>query len=191
MGTFIRHNDNNVELAPSGNHPAVCVGIYDLGTQKTKSMGEDKYIPQLLFIWEISAVKQEGEYKGQRFHVNRRYTNSDHPKSNLRKDLCSWLNKFLTDDEMKAFDLDSLKNEGCLVTMANKEAANGKTYSNITMVASMPVGMPEINVVRPLTETPEWIQKIISQQIPDDYVAPTADPRLAQQEEENVEGVPF
>lgn len=43
----------NYEKPPPGNHPAVCVAIIDMGTQKQEYQGNVTFAHRAYFVWEL------------------------------------------------------------------------------------------------------------------------------------------
>ncbi|MCF7855423.1 MAG: hypothetical protein K9N51_11545 [Candidatus Pacebacteria bacterium] len=84
------------ELPPEGLCHAVCYAVIDLGKQQSNGYPA-KW--KLLFCFELSKKIESGSAEGQRFGVFKLYTNSSHEKSNLIKDLTSWLGRQLAPGE--------------------------------------------------------------------------------------------
>src|SRR5688572_23018431 len=78
---------------------------------------------------------------GKPFLVRRRYTCSLHEKAALRGDLESWRGRAFTDQELQAFDLESLLGVNCLLNILH-ECRNGSTYANVSSIMRLPKGMP-------------------------------------------------
>lgn len=127
------------EIAPAGNHIAICYAMVDLGTQKVSYKGEEKLQRKVYIGWELS---NEQMSDGRPFMVSSQYTMSLHEKAILRRDLESWRGRPFTDDELMGFDLKNILGKPCMVNVVHATGGNGKTYANVRSVATLPKGMP-------------------------------------------------
>lgn len=127
------------ELAPEGNHNAVCVQVIDLGTQSSEQWGDKRKV-QLAF-----ELTDEKTSDGKAMVVYRQYTFSASPKGNLMKDLKAWIGKEATGD----IDMDILLGRGAAVTVEHNETERG-TFANITNIAALMKGMKPKKPTEPL-----------------------------------------
>jgi hypothetical protein len=132
------------EIAPAGNHVAICYRFIDLGTQFVGYKGESKTQRKVLISWEISnEALTKGEYAGQPFTMGKKYTWSMSEKATLRKDLESWRNKAFTPDDFhgeKRLNIKNIVGAPCLLSIVHDER-DEKTYANIKAIASLPKGI--------------------------------------------------
>jgi hypothetical protein len=126
-------------IAPAGNHRAILVGIYDIGTHEVK-FGTDPPKPkrQLVLTWELSDELMED---GRPFALSRTFTFSSHEKAGLRIMVENWLNRKFTDDTIRKFDLFGLAGRACLLNVGHDPKADGTTYANIKSVGPLAKGM--------------------------------------------------
>lgn len=136
----------NFAPPPEGTFIAVCYRVVDLGTQETNYNGQVKHQRLLLLSWELPDELMED---GRPFTINKRYTYSSSPKSNLRKDLESWRGKRFTDAEIEGFEVDTLLGIGCMLNVTHTEKA-GSIYANIAGLLRLPRGTE----APPLTNEP-------------------------------------
>lgn len=101
------------EAAPVGVHDAICIKVVDLGTQEGSYNGEPTIKRQNLIIWELPDELRED---GQPFTISKFYTASIGEKSNLYKDLTSWLGKPPT----APFDPKTILGKGCQLIITEK-----------------------------------------------------------------------
>jgi len=141
------------ELPKAGLVNAVCCYIEDIGYQKTP-WGEKR---QLIVGFEIAQrISQEGDYKDKRFVLSNTYTASLNEKANLRHDLEGWLGRSLSAQEVKQFDISTLRAKPATVTIRHKtNEASGKTYANIVAVAPLMEGAEAMTVE--LEKVPDWV----------------------------------
>lgn len=140
-------SDGGYELCPAGNHLAVCNRVVDLGTQKVEYEGQIKMQQKVFIGWVIPGELMED---GRPFGIGKRYTLSMHEKAAMRKDLESWRGKAFTPEELGpsgTFEIQNLIKKACFLSVVHT-TRDGKTYANISAVASLPKGTQ--------TPTGEW-----------------------------------
>ena len=165
-------NDGGERIViPAGTHVARCYGIIDLGTQYSEKFGNKSRKVQIQ--WELPNEPMDD---GRPLAISKKYTLSLNEKSNLRKDLESWLGRSITaKEEREGFALGSMLGAPCLLSVIHAES-NGKTYANIAGVMSVPKGTAVPDQVNPMVsydiengkdaiyaKLPEWIRKIIDE----------------------------
>lgn len=158
---------------PMGTHIARCVTVVDLGIQETTWSGEVSHKHQVYIAFEVPEVRVEWEKDGEKHEgpalIGSTYTNSIGEKANLGKLLTSWRGKTFTDDEKEGFDLFTIIDIPCQLSVTHNTKGE-KTYANIASIMGLPKGMDA-----PARETdlliyspgapeckgtlPEWLQK--------------------------------
>ena len=113
-------NNSAFKEIPAGVHPARCVRIVDLGTQRKEFSGEVSWKREVLVTWEIPGEKTDGVP----MTISKFYTLSLHEKSNLGADLTSWRGRAFTETEKQGFDISKLVGVTCLLNCI--EGNNGK-----------------------------------------------------------------
>lgn len=149
------------EKCPEGQYGAVCIGVYDLGTQKINYKGVETEKEKVLIAFELDQrMKNSGEYTGKRFVLSTIYTNSLYEKANLRKDLEAWRGKKFTEQELKGFDLEKLIGVPCLIQVVHDRKGD-ETYVNINSIMGLPRGMERIQIETDWSDGsyPDWIKK--------------------------------
>jgi hypothetical protein len=139
--------------APAGTHAAVCCDVRDLGILEQTWKGVTKKKHMVLISWQINEDRDDGKP----YLVSKRYTNSLHEKSTLRKDLQAWRGRPFSDAELKQFDLETIITKPCLLGVMHNDS-NGTTYANVTSVMALPKGMmaPAVrDYVRFVDRTPD------------------------------------
>lgn len=161
------------ELAPAGNHLAVCFQVIDLGTQQVEWSGQVKKQRKIILGWELPNEKMDD---GQPFMISSRYTFSSFERAKLMLHLNSWRGRPFTDEEYGSFEMENLIGKGCFLNLIHEPSKDGsRTYCNIASIAALPKGTktPELTnqpVYFSLDEPdeavwhelPEWMQEIIS-----------------------------
>ncbi len=126
---------------PPGTHLARCYRVIDLGTQETSWQGQIKTMRKMQLSWELFGEDEEGNplqtEDGMPLVISKRYTSSLGEKANLRKDLESWRGKPFMSDELKGFDVQTLLDKWCMLSVIHNED-NGKTYANVTGIVPVP-----------------------------------------------------
>lgn len=172
MSLIIKGGDNEVVLVSEGVHLAVCVGIFELGTQHSPIFDRD--LKKVLIMWEVpdETIKIEDEEKP--LVISKIYTASLNQQANLRHDLESWRGRVFTDDEItKGVDLRVFLGKGCQIQVIHQpNKAGDRTYANISGIMSLPKGVKppepknkliyfEIENEEIPEGTPEWVKKMI------------------------------
>lgn len=125
----------------TGNWPATCIRIIDLGTQEREYQGKTSYRRQSLIIWEIDGQVDD---QGQPITISKAYTASLGDKANLRKDLESWRGRPFTSDELAGFDVKNLLGKPCLLNLIKVQGQKGEKVV-IATISALPKGMPSPN----------------------------------------------
>ncbi len=134
-------NSTSYDNAPAGPHVARLISIIDLGTQEGSYEGKPTQRRQNLFVWEIPDELRED---GKPHTIGKFYTQSVNEKSNLGKDLTSWLGKApvppKTAEESVKFTNDVIKpllGKGCQIVVI-ENADTGKV--KVSSVIGLPKG---------------------------------------------------
>lgn len=172
MSLIIKESGEQVVLVSEGVHVAVCVGVWELGTQHSPIF--DKDMKKVLIMWEVpdETIKIEEEEKP--LVISKIYTASLKQNANLRQDLEAWRGKAFTDEELaNGFDLRQILGKGCQIQIIHQPSKTGdKIYANITGIMTLPKGVKtptpqnkpiyyEIETEEIPEGTPEWIKKMI------------------------------
>ena len=130
------------ELIPQGSHLARCYSIVHIGTVQWEYLGEVKHTDKIRLTWELpNETKVFKEENGEQpFVISKEYTLSMHEKSNLRRDVESWLGS-LSEQGADDFDITELMGQPCMITIVHKDARNGNTYSNVGTVSQLLKGV--------------------------------------------------
>jgi hypothetical protein len=78
----------------------------------------------------------------QPYSVNIEYNHVPYETAKIMKHINSWRGKALSPQEIDDFDVSTLLEQPCMLTIVhNTSAANGKTYANIASISGMPKGI--------------------------------------------------
>lgn len=125
------------EIPPVGNHPAILVGIYDLGTQEANYGENKKRVRQVYLIWELTTEKQDG-YKDRNHVIGKPYTFSGHKKAALRQLLEKWRGReYAEGDDV---DVIAALGKACLLTVTHTKSGDN-TYARVDGVGPVPKGL--------------------------------------------------
>jgi hypothetical protein len=135
-------NGGNFTPVPSGTHVARCYQMIELGTITEPYLGEMKTSKKVRIGWELPLeTKEFKQGEGQKpYVISKDFTLSMHEKATLRKFLESWRGKAFTEEEAKKFDITKLLSAPCMMSVV-EEVKEGKSYSKISNVSTMPKGM--------------------------------------------------
>ncbi len=128
---------SNFKNPKPGTVSAVCTRIIDMGTQDSK-FGSRR---EVWIFWELNQNMEDG----RPFVVKKSYMASVHPKSNLGKDLKSWLGRELTKEEEAAFDLHTVLARPAILTLVEEG-----DYVNVNGVSAIMEGMQPLEPKGPL-----------------------------------------
>ena len=141
MSFIVEDKGGSFENVPTGAHLARCYRIVDLGTQKNEYMGEVTTQRKIMIGWEIHGTDDNGQpikmRDGRPFAVFKNYTLSWHEKATLRRHLQAWRNKPFSQEEMRRFDVETILDKWCMVTIV-ENAKDGKTYVNVDNISPVP-----------------------------------------------------
>jgi len=138
MSTIATSQGSDFKPAPSGTHPAVCIAVIDIGTQRVTYAGKDKLQHKLVVGWELDTDEKRTD--GKPFVVWSRYTLSLSEKATLRHHLESWRGRSFTEAELAGFDVKNVLGKPCMLSLTHK-AVNGSTYANVSAVSAIPARM--------------------------------------------------
>jgi hypothetical protein len=118
---------NSYEDPPIGPQPAICAFVEDIGTQISTFGTKQKELHQVVIFWELLAKMRQGEYAGQPFLIGKFYTLSLDRRSNLSKDLQTWMPTLkLTPEKRKAgLDLTKLIGRPAMLNISPRDDGNG------------------------------------------------------------------
>lgn len=203
MGVFIE--GKTYQLAPEGNHRAVCIGVYDLGTHDGGQYGPKR---KIRIVWEL-VDEEMGD--GRPFIVGRDFTMSLGDRSRLKPILESWRGRAFTPEELKRFDVANLLGKSCLVNVVHQKPAD-RVYANVNTVSQLPKGMSKAEPRNPLIQfsidecdgefpegLPDWIKDKVREspewqslyERPATPVRPSPAAEVILQAEEEDEDIPF
>ena len=167
------------EPVPEGSHPAVCVGVIDLGTQTNEVYGGARH--EVLVMWELPEVRIEWEKDGHKTNlprsISRRFTLSLNPKANLCPFLEAWRGKKFTPQELDGFDVGQIAGHACFLGVVHKPSPKGGMRAVVasvmpwprTMQAAKPKAegrviawdLDEMSGPELPAELPEWVRDVI------------------------------
>jgi len=119
----------NFEPHPEGIHPAVCVGVLDLGLVETEFQGQRSLKPKVKVTFESEAKTSDGKP----CTVSKSFTASLHPKSNLSAFIGKWRGRPVLPGE--TISLDKLIGACCTLVISHQKNMVGKTYASIDAVS--------------------------------------------------------
>ena len=130
---------------PPGMHLARCYRVVDLGTQKSEYQGQIKYLQKVMIQFEVHGEDDSGKplvtAKGEPMSISKNYTLSLAEKATMRKDLQTWRGRDFTPEELRGFELKNVLGVWAMISVAKSIGNNGKEYTNIMSVNSVPVSI--------------------------------------------------
>ena len=125
------------ERAEAGVYPARCIQVVELGTRDNEYQGEVKKRKEIVIIWELSELMEDG----RPFVVSWRGTNSLSDKSKLLPLLVSWRGKAFTPEELGKFEMKNILDKPCMINVSLATSKAGKDYNGVISVMPLPKGM--------------------------------------------------
>jgi hypothetical protein len=168
-------SNGNMEKAPTGLIPAVCIFVNDIGPQRGEYQGKPKITHQIIVTWELSEKFTTGDLAGQPFTLSKFYTLSLSEKANLRNDIESWRGKKFSEEELAGFDVEKLVGAPCMLNVTATE----KDKRKVSAVTPMPKGMNPIpaTIIEPSEGYSKWINGLREKSVVLEAVdVPRADP---------------
>jgi len=160
------------ERAEGGVYPGRCVHVIELGTHDNTYQGETKQRKELMIVWEINELMEDG----RPFTVYWRGTNSLNDKAKLYKHLCDWRGGAFTPDELNMFELKNILDQTCLINITLEKTKNDRPFNRVQSIMSLPKGTDVNDRHNPLVDfgisdlgTEEfeklwpWVQKIVKE----------------------------
>lgn len=168
------------ELPPSGTHPAVLIGLIDLGTHEREFNGEKNDVHKLLLIWELTG---EHDSKGDPFVVAKDFTWSLNKKAKLRGFVEGYAGRALIDGE--EYDLGLMLGQPCMINLTEGTSGKGNKFVDVSSISKPMKGLtvPPTDkqtfalVLSMLTSLkddwaiPEWVPKLYGRKVEDDIKA--------------------
>ena len=146
--------------APPGNHLAVLVGVFDMGTQSHEYQGKQSWRRDVYLCWELVGQKVAGANKNHL--IGAAVTMSLNEKATLRKWVEARTGKRIANDA--EFDVTSELGQPCLLNVVLSQSG----YPRVEGVAGLPAGLPvptpsykpvavSLEEFKAGTEIPEWV----------------------------------
>lgn len=140
MGLKLQANSGggDYETIEQGSHAAVLVSLIDCGSRlKTFPGSPPKLTHEIYLCWELPGMVMSGTTRNHT--IARMYTLSFHEKAGLRKLIEQWRGSTFRENE--EFDLTTLVNKPCLLSVTHKTTNSGNTVAIIGGVMRLPNGM--------------------------------------------------
>ena len=166
---------------PNGPYAAVCYGIAIVGTLEREFNGKKNKGLYIRLFFDIPGEHYEyenkdGETVSNTHVVTHQITFTNSPKGNLLKLLNPWSNGVIDKEKIKNFDVATMLGKTGMITITTKESKNGKSYTNLTGITTIPKGMKVEKSVREkfifdinewdeekFKMLPRWVMKIVAE----------------------------
>jgi hypothetical protein len=180
MGTTLSSTGGGKTFAPapSGNHRALCIAVYDIGTQLVNYQTGPKWKKKIILSWELVDETMED---GRPFTLSSTFTASLHENSSLRPFLDNWRGRAFSEEELKGWDIKNVLGAPCLLSVIHKDGTDkfgkAKKFANVSSAGRLPKGMtvpesphnsPRYYTVDSRTipaDIPRWIAEKVRQSV--------------------------
>jgi hypothetical protein len=157
----VKDNGGDFEPIPTGLQKAICINVFDVGTQPGYQGGSPK--KKLVILWEMEALMSEGDQAGKHFLITKIYTQSIGDKSNLGVDLESWRGRAFTKEEREGFNLDNIIDKPCQINIAEDD--KGKRKVQVILPKDKNGGYWKPETLK--SYVPKFVETLRSQSLPD------------------------
>ena len=123
-----------------GVYMAVCVGVVDLGEQRSEKYGN--YSNKVKFVWALPSVTMEIDGKTEERQLSREFSVATKNTSKLRTFLGSWNSKAYTDEEYLELDMFDQVGKACMLNVVLNDTGE---YANVDSIMPIPNGMSAPN----------------------------------------------
>jgi len=160
----------NYERIEDGSYPARCIQVVELGTHDTEYQGEAKKRKEILIVWELSELMEDG----RPFVAHWRGTQSRNEKSKLYDLLTKWRGKKFSAQEWNDFMPTNILDKCCLLSVSKNTSKAGKEFNRVEGAVPLPKGMTCIDRVNDIVDFGikdiggeewgklyPWVQKIV------------------------------
>lgn len=165
------------ELPPAGSHPAILIGLVDLGTRDNTYNGKTSKRHKIMLIWELTA---ENDSKGQNFVVSADFTWSLNSKAGLRTIVEGFRGKALADNE--EFDIATMLGAPVMISLSEGVSGGGKKFIDVASVGRPPKGLAvppathetylfhwgAIGSTKDDFDLPDWMPRLYGRMVADD-----------------------
>lgn len=159
FGDPVTSEVKNYEHVEGGSYPARCIQIVELGTHQSEYQGEVKNRKEILIVWELSELMEDG----RPFVAHWRGTQSRNEKSKLYDLLTKWRGKKFTPQEWNEFMPSKVLDSCCLLSVSKNTSKAGKEFNRVEGAIPLPKGMKCEDRVNPIVDfgisdlgTAEW-----------------------------------
>lgn len=163
---------SNFTPAPEGTYIARCFACISLGTQHSERFADTF---KVMLMFELPEEMVETPDGARPMVINKEYSLSLSPKSNLGKHLNSWRGRAFTAEELKGFEVSNVVGAPCQLTITHVTSENtGNKRAEIAAITGLPRGLKVPDQWHPsikyeiehgknevFSKLPEWIQKKI------------------------------
>lgn len=149
-------------VVPPGLYQAVLYGAWDLGQTEKVWQGVRKFVRQMGLGFELDHVITEGPLQGKNALISKSYTNSLSDKSNIYKDLTTWLGRPLTPEELGLFRWETMVGVNCTLAIANIDKREGGKMAVINSINPITDSMRKnlLIATQPAEPAPKWVHRV-------------------------------
>lgn len=123
--------DVQLEPAPEGVHPAVCIDVINLGEEEEAFDNQKpRKVRKLGFVWQVFPEDGARDSQGRPFLIDVKVTASVNDGARLRLMLESWCGKPYSQDDLKSVAPMKVRGQSCLIEIYHAVRL-GNIYSNV------------------------------------------------------------
>lgn len=140
-------------LVSEATHPARVIGFIQMGTAEDTYEGQKKMFNKIRITWEFpeeTHVFKDDEDAKPLVH-SQEYTFSMHKKSKLRPIIEGIIGTSLSDAEAYSFNIASIMNLPCLVSIKHGKSQSGALYAKVASTSKLMKGQIVKEAFNPIT----------------------------------------
>ncbi len=129
-------------------HHAICIAIWDLGTQFNERFG--KWAEKCVFMWEVPGEtvtftnKEDVEVTMPKV-ITREFSTSLHQKSHMRPFLENWRGRPFTAEDLDGFSIKACLGANCMIQVMHNTRDDGKVWHEVTTIMPIQPGVPKLD----------------------------------------------
>jgi hypothetical protein len=158
MSLLITTENMESDDIPTGDVPARCYQVYDLGLQASPDNQTGRR--EVVVLFELDALRRDGKP----FTISKRFTASMHPKASLRKFIEAWRGRPYLDEEVQRYELEQLVGKYAVLTIALKPTASNRLWKDIFNIRPRGETKPFMTRMAP-GYVPEWVRAALQKQL--------------------------
>ena len=155
MSLIAKDSGGGFDTIAEGVYHAVCIGVYDLGTQCYEYNSKQIESHKVVITWELPDETIEIDGEDMPRNISKEYTHTLNKKADLCKHLEPWRGKKFTEKELEGFNIEKLLTANCQLsivhTFKKKDARKENPWADVGGIMALPKGTKKISPINGTT----------------------------------------